>query len=604
MTTSVPPTTPKRTHFPHTTSSQRQLLFRTWEDSGDVKLACETAHVCQRTFYKWKPRFKAGGYEALKSFKSHAPKNPNRTAKEVENKVITLRKSHPNWGKRSIANELAKENNWVPLVSPNTVRRILEDAGLWTVITETSSPKGPSGAARTAEKPGQCINVDLAFVPVSHEAERKLPAVSGSSGRLVVERVAEDSEDAPQWPGRVFEDKSLSYEEAMESFAAASAGNSKDSQSGALDSSEDATIKAQKKAIHQEEEALRIERRQIREQRKQEDSQWTALREQRRAQKAAIDTHKQTPAQIHRDSESFEVTTTAQSDVAANFSEDEGAASSEVLVLPNSKPPSKCAGDADVAVSATNDTPQILSQITKTPESTMSVRPVSGEESSLVQTTDSLKPDAPANSIKEQTIPVDTSASSITDEQWKEQRDKRRAKIAQRQNEDEQWREKRKSIRERLAELPIITNWFAVLVIIDNCTRVCYGLPLFFTGAKVTAEEVVNALECLLPPELMFLISDRGVHFRAKVFEALAERKEFLHAFTARHRPQSNGIAERFVRTFKEWLADKTWSSEEELHTLLSEFKAMYNDRPHQGIPMPGLSPNKYAERIMGKLAA
>jgi hypothetical protein len=58
------------------------------------------------------------------------------------------------------------------------------------------------------------------------------------------------------------------------------------------------------------------------------------------------------------------------------------------------------------------------------------------------------------------------------------------------------------------------------------------------------------------------------------------------------------------VRTFKEWLADKTWSSEEELLALLSEFQAMYNDRPHQGIPMPGLSPNEYAERIKGKLAA
>jgi hypothetical protein len=30
-----------------------------------------------------------------------------------------------------LAHEIAKANNWVPLVSPNTVRRILEDAGMW-----------------------------------------------------------------------------------------------------------------------------------------------------------------------------------------------------------------------------------------------------------------------------------------------------------------------------------------------------------------------------------------------------------------------------------------------------------------------------------------
>jgi hypothetical protein len=35
------------------------------------------------------------------------------------------------WGKHRLANEIAKANNWVPLVSPNTVRRILEDAGMW-----------------------------------------------------------------------------------------------------------------------------------------------------------------------------------------------------------------------------------------------------------------------------------------------------------------------------------------------------------------------------------------------------------------------------------------------------------------------------------------
>jgi hypothetical protein len=35
---------------------------------------------------------------------------------------------------------------------------------------------------------GQTVNVDLCFVPANHVTELKLPAVSGSSGRLVVER--------------------------------------------------------------------------------------------------------------------------------------------------------------------------------------------------------------------------------------------------------------------------------------------------------------------------------------------------------------------------------------------------------------------------------
>lgn len=120
-----------RTHFPLTTASQRRLLFETWEATGNVDLACQTAHVSRRLFYVWKPRFLAGGYPALEQFASRAPKRTRRSAPEVEQQVIALRQAHPTWGKARLAAELAKANSWVPLVSPNTVKRILRDAGLW-----------------------------------------------------------------------------------------------------------------------------------------------------------------------------------------------------------------------------------------------------------------------------------------------------------------------------------------------------------------------------------------------------------------------------------------------------------------------------------------
>ena len=147
-------------------------------------------------------------------------------------------------------------------------------------------------------------------------------------------------------------------------------------------------------------------------------------------------------------------------------------------------------------------------------------------------------------------------------------------------------------------ELPLVTTWIAILVVTDNCTRQCLGLPLFVAGNNVTAELVVAALRCLLPPQLQFLISDRGTHFTAQVFQQLAKKENFIHVPIARHRPQSNGIAERFVRTLKEWLADKSWQSEQELGQLVNQFLAEYNNRPHQGLPIPGLSPNELAKRI------
>jgi transposase InsO family protein len=59
-----------------------------------------------------------------------------------------------------------------------------------------------------------------------------------------------------------------------------------------------------------------------------------------------------------------------------------------------------------------------------------------------------------------------------------------------------------------------------------------------------------------------------------------------------------NGIAERFVRTVKEWLADKAWSSDLQLLEFLRLFLLEYNDRPHQGLPIPGLSPNEFSNRF------
>lgn len=121
----------KRTYFPPTTAQQRRLLFKTWEETGNVTDACAKAHVSRQTFYNWKPRFEAEGDEGLKACRSHAPHKPHRTADEIEAQVIEMRRQYPVWGKQRIADELAKGSSWVPVVSANTVKRILLGAGLW-----------------------------------------------------------------------------------------------------------------------------------------------------------------------------------------------------------------------------------------------------------------------------------------------------------------------------------------------------------------------------------------------------------------------------------------------------------------------------------------
>ena len=120
------------TYFPRSTFQQRKLLFETWEGTGSVAQACERAHLSQVSFYHWKPRFEEQGYAGLEHAHSSRPKKLGRKKPEaIEEQVIAMRKAHADWGKKRIEQEMAKAHNWVGVVSCNTVKRILQEAGLW-----------------------------------------------------------------------------------------------------------------------------------------------------------------------------------------------------------------------------------------------------------------------------------------------------------------------------------------------------------------------------------------------------------------------------------------------------------------------------------------
>lgn len=326
------------------------------------------------------------------------------------------------------------------------------------------------------------MNIDLCFVPAIHQSTEKLPAVSGSSGRLQVERRAPLAAER-DWPGMVFADPAVPYAEAMQRFARASHQRFQDRKHHAPAPE---VMPDPRRAVRAEAAALRMRRRTVREQRHQEDQAWHALWA---ARKAGLNARRQAGGSL---------------------------------------------GPLDDA----------------------------------------------------------------DDQQWHVLRQHRHATQVARATEDRAWRTERQTLRQMLATEAAPRTWCAILLVTDNCTRQCYALPLFVSGGRVSAEEIVARLGGSLPATVDFVISDQGTHFMAKVFQDMAKRVGFVHVPIARHRPQTNGIVERSVRTLKEWLADATWSSDAELTRLLSTFRTHYNDRPHQGVGIPGLSPNEFARRI------
>jgi transposase len=153
----------KFVYFRQTTYQQRKLMIDTYLRTGSIKKAVEAAKVSRKTFYNWYKRYKEEGEEGIKEPRSKRPKKLRTVPEEVANKVIEKKKEHSDWGKVRIANELMKENNWQPLISPTGVRNVLIRAGLWNrmVEEEKKEKKGEKGVV--AEKPNKTVNVDLFF---------------------------------------------------------------------------------------------------------------------------------------------------------------------------------------------------------------------------------------------------------------------------------------------------------------------------------------------------------------------------------------------------------------------------------------------------------
>jgi len=114
-----------------TTFAQRKLMIETYQKTHNISFSCRKAQVSINTFRRWYPRYLEEGIEGIKRPKKHIRKNLGRVPEKYACRIIELKKKNPDWGRRTIASVIIKENNNKKVISPGGVQKVLERVGLW-----------------------------------------------------------------------------------------------------------------------------------------------------------------------------------------------------------------------------------------------------------------------------------------------------------------------------------------------------------------------------------------------------------------------------------------------------------------------------------------
>ena len=122
-------------------------------------------------------------------------------------------------------------------------------------------------------------------------------------------------------------------------------------------------------------------------------------------------------------------------------------------------------------------------------------------------------------------------------------------------------------------------NKFYALVVVDSYSR----WPEVYFTTHPTAKFTQQALRKLFNREgvPMVLVTDNGTHFNSKEFEEWLKGTGCRHLFTAPRHPQSNGLAENFVRTLKSSINSLTPTSLTELEIGVDNFLMQYHNSSH-----------------------
>lgn len=113
--------------FDDITAEKRELIIRHADKTKNISETCRFFGVSRTAYYKWLERYNKYGLEGLEDKIPSKPKMPNQTTAEIENKILLIAKSHPEYGPQRIAYELKDEGI---KISNTGVYKVLKRNGL------------------------------------------------------------------------------------------------------------------------------------------------------------------------------------------------------------------------------------------------------------------------------------------------------------------------------------------------------------------------------------------------------------------------------------------------------------------------------------------
>jgi transposase InsO family protein len=145
------------------------------------------------------------------------------------------------------------------------------------------------------------------------------------------------------------------------------------------------------------------------------------------------------------------------------------------------------------------------------------------------------------------------------------------------------------------------TGYEHLEVIVDDASRYAVVVPVPNETAQsaIAALEIAAAEFARLGVRIDRVLTDNGTQYKVQ-FDAAVARLGARHKRTRRYRPQTNGKAERFIKTLlDEWAYGRPYMTNEEREAALPVFVDFYNrGRPHTALG--GRSPLDAVNNVSG----